>query len=158
MDKNNIIFDYQELPIAYLSNNPNSDELRKELIKNQTGICNISDLENNFFSNKNIDIINNKLIITVFKLTNGKFKISKQSSETLIIVMRYVFLYNAKFFAYNIDGQINELNCLVLKEILPNIITSITQKVEYLNYINVRPPLLDLPISTNKSKTLLPWL
>jgi len=158
MDKNNIIFDYQELPIAYLSNNPNSDELRKELIKNQTGICNISDLENNFFSNKNIDIINNKLIITVFKLTNGKFKISKQSSETLIIVMRYVFLYNAKFLPYNIDGQINELNCLVLKEILPNIITSITQKVEYLNYINVRPPLLDLPISTNKSKTLLPWL
>ena len=129
MKKNNIIFDYQELPIAYLSNNPNADELRKELIKNQTGICNVSNLENKFFSNENIDIINKKLIIAVFKLTNNKYKISKQSPETLIIVMRYIFLYNAKFLPYNIDEQINELNCLLLKEILPNIITSITQKV-----------------------------
>lgn len=158
MEKNNIIFDYQELPIAYLANNPNSDELRKQLIRNQTGICNTSELENNFFSNDNIDIINNKLIITVFKLTKGKFKISKQSPETLLIVMRYVFLYNAKFLPYNIEGQIKELNCIVLKEILPNLITNITQKEGYLNYINKRPPLLDLPVSTNNSKTLLPYL
>ena len=158
MSKNNIIFDYHELPTVYLADNPNSDELRKQLIRNETGICSISNLEETFFSDKNIDIINKKLILSVYKLTNNKFKIAKQSSETLIIVMRYVFLYNAKFLPYQIDEQINELNCLVIKEILPNIITSITQKVEYLDYINVRPPLLDLPISTSKSKTLLPYL
>jgi len=158
MKKNNIKFDYHELPSAYLSANPNADELRKQLINNEIGSCSDSILENVFFSNENIEIINKRLIYNVYKITENKFKIEKQSPEALIIVMRYVFINNAKYLPFNIKEQINELNYLVLKEIVPNIITNITQKVNYISYINERPPLLDLPISTNKTKTLAPYL
>ena len=157
MDKK-IKFDYHELPSAYLSANSNADDLRKQLIINQIGSCGDSNLDNIFFSNENIDNINNKLILEVYNITNKKFKIAKQSNETLIIVMRYVFINHAKHLPYNIKEQVNQLNLLVLKEIVPNVITNITQKVDYLSYINERPPLLDLPISTNKTKTLIPFL
>ena len=164
MNKNNydyvkkIKFDYHELPSAYLSANPNADELRKQLITNVVDSCSTNTLENVFFSNDNINIINKKLILAVYNLTNKKFKIANQSNETLIIVMRYIFINYAKHLPYNIKEQTDELNNLILKEIIPNIITNLTQKVNYLSYIKERPPLLDLPISTNKTKTLVPYL
>jgi hypothetical protein len=164
MNKNNydyvkkIKFDYHELPSAYLSANPNADELRKQLITNVVDSCSTNTLGNVFFSNDNINIINKKLILAVYNLTNKKFKIANQSNESLIIVMRYIFINYAKHLPYNIKEQTDELNNLILKEIIPNIITNLTQKVNYLSYINERPPLLDLPISTNKTKTLLPYL
>lgn len=153
-----IKFDYNELPSAYLSANPNADELRKQLIINQVGSCSDGNLENVFFSNDNIDIINRKLIFTIYNITEKKYKIAKQTPESLTIVMRYVFINYAKHLPFSIKEQVDELNNLVLKEIVPNIITNITQKVNYISYINERPPLLDLPISTNKSKTLIPYL
>ena len=159
MDKfENIKFNYHELPSAYLSANPNSDELRKQLITNEVGSCPNAKLENIFFSNENIDIINKKLILAVYNLTDKKFKIAEQNHESLIIVMRYIFINYAKHLPFNIKEQINELNNLLLKEIIPNIITNITQKINYLNYIKERPPLLDLPISTNKTKTLKSYI
>ena len=115
-------------------------------------------MENVFFSNDNINIINKKLILAVYNLTNKKFKIANQSNESLIIVMRYIFINYAKHLPYHIKEQTDELNNLILKEIIPNIITNITQKVNYLSYINERPALLALPISTNKTKTLVPYL
>ena len=152
----NIIFDYHELPSAYLSANTNADELRKQLISNNGSVA-TANLENIFYSVENIDIINRKLIFEVYNITNKKFKIAKQNNESLIIVMRYVFISYAKHLPNNIKNQINDLNNLVLKEIIPNIVTSITQKVDYLNYIIERHPLLELPVSTNKSKTLISY-
>jgi hypothetical protein len=157
-DSIKIKFDYHELPSAYLSANPNADELRKQLITNQVGTCSDGNLENVFFSNDNIDIINRKLIFTIYNITEKKYKIAKQTPESLTIVMRYVFINYAKHLPFSIKEQVDELNNLVLKEIVPNIITNITQKVNYISYINERPPLLDLPISTNKTKTLIPYL
>ena len=174
---NKIFFDYHELPGAYLSDNPksdklreqlekisspfftnhsNQDELKKQLITNQVGSCPNLSLDNIFFSNENINIINNKLIFIVYKIS--KIKIVKQSIEALLIVMRYVYINYAKHLPFNINGQVSELNKLVLKEILPNLMTNINQKLDYLEYINKRPQLLDLPQSTNKTKTLVPFL
>ena len=54
MNKNNydyvkkIKFDYHELPSAYLSANPNADELRKQLITNVVESCSTNTLENVF--------------------------------------------------------------------------------------------------------------
>ena len=150
---NNIKFNYN-----HLSANTNPIELTKQMINNQLTTCGTSELENIFFSDENINIINHKLILSVFNLTDKKFKIAKQSKESLIIVMRYVFINYAKHLPYNIKEQNIELINLVLKEIIPNIITNVTQKANYLNYINERPPLLDLPISTSKTKTLSSYI
>lgn len=150
-------FDMQEMPIAFFCNNTKADKLRNELIKNQVRIseCEQNDLENYFFSNENIDLINKQLIMKVFKETKGEFKISPQKHENLIIVMRYTFLEYARHLPYDITNQIRELNCIVIGQILPNIITQITQRKEYLRVINEPRQILSLPINVSTKNNLL---
>jgi hypothetical protein len=151
-------FDMHEMPTAFLWDNTNSNELRNELIKNQVRIseCEQGDLENFFFSDGNIDLINKQLIMTVFKKTNGEFKISTQKYEDLIIVMRYTFIEYARHLPYDITNQIRELNSIVIGQILPNIITQITQRKEYLRVISEPREILPNPISESTSNRLLP--
>ena len=151
-----IAFDYHKLPNAYLADNPNADELRKQLIKNETKICDLGKLETIFFSDENIEIINKKIILDVYYLSNKQFKINHQKKETLIIVMRYIFIEFSRHLPYNIDKQIKELNYLVIKEVLPDIMTNITQNITYLNSIVEPRKLVQLPVNTTKNKTLLP--
>ena len=68
--------------------------------------------------------------------------------------MQYVFLENARYLPYNIKGQIRELNCQVVGEILPIIITNFEQKLGYLRDIEKRQPLLTLPKSSTADRTL----
>jgi len=151
-------FDMHEMPTAFFWDNTNSNELRNELIKNQVRIseCEQGDLENFFFSDGNIDLINKQLIMTVFKKTNGEFKISTQKYEDLIIVMRYTFIEYARHLPYDITNQIRELNSIVIGQILPNIITQITQRKEYLRVISEPREILPNPISESTSNRLLP--
>jgi len=153
---NNIKFDYHELPNAYLTDNPNSKELRKQLIRNEVKICSDGDLETLFFSDENMDLLNKKIILAVFNITDKKVKINNQSKESLIIVLRYVFIEFAKHLPFNTKKQVCELNNIVLKEILPGIITNITQKITYLENMDKPRFLLDLPVNTTKKNILEP--
>jgi hypothetical protein len=154
--KNKSKFEINELPTAYFCDNIKSNNLRNELIKNQVRIseCHQSNLENIFFSDENISIINKTLILAVFKKTEGQFKIAPQSKQSLIIVMRYLFYEYALHLPYNIKEQINNLNNLVVNDVLSNIITNITQYVNYINEISKPRELLPLPVNVNKSKNL----
>lgn len=158
----NIVFKYHEMPHAYLMDNPNANSLREQLSQSQldtnVATCNLKELELIFFSKENINCINKQLIIHIYNITDKQFKIKQQSTETLLIVMRYIYNTYAKYLPYDIPKQIIELNKLLIDDVTPGIITNITQKIEYLNYIDKRPPLLDLPVSTNKRKVLLPYL
>lgn len=149
--KNNKKFDFQDMPIAYFNDNVQANELRHQVIKNQVRIseCEQGDLSNTFFSDDNVELINKQLILSVFKKTNGQYKIANQSKQSLEIVMRYVFLEHARHLPYDITGQIYELNNRVVGEILPGIITQITQRVEYLKTINEPRQLLSLPTNVN---------
>ena len=128
-------FDFHDMPQAYLCDNVKANTLREQLIKNHVKIaeCAQGDLETIFFSNENINIINKQLILIVYKISDKKFKIPEQSKDDLIIIMRYVFIEYARHLPYNISNQIIELNNKVVNEILPNILTNINQKLNYLN-------------------------
>jgi len=156
MKNNDKIFNFEELPSAYFKDNDNSKELRKHLIKQQVGISENGqdNLEDMFFSDENIIKINKKLILTVFNKSNKKYKINPQSKESLIIIMRYVYIEYARNLPFDIEKQTDDLNCIVIGEILPNIFTNITQKIEYLKNIQSERKLLDLPINVNKSSSL----
>jgi hypothetical protein len=150
---NNKQFDFHDMPIAYFNDNVQADELRNQVIKNQVRIseCEQGDLEETFFSEPNIEAINKQLILSVYKKTNSQYKIAPQTKESLIIIMRYVFLEHARHLPYDIIGQIRELNCRVVGEIVPGIITQITQRIEYLKTINEPRQLLSLPINVGSS-------
>jgi hypothetical protein len=151
MANNKKKFDLHDMPIAFFNDNVQAKELRNQLIKNQVRIseCEQGNLENTFFSDENIELINKQLILTVFKKTNGQYKIPNQSKQTLEIVMRYVFLEHARHLPYDIQGQIRELNCRIIGEILPGIVTQITQRIEYLKTINEPRKLIPLPTNVN---------
>ena len=149
-------FDFEEFPVGYFSDNIKGKLLRKQLIKNQLKIseCNVGDLEKTFFSKENIDLINKQLILNVFYKTNKQIKLGNQSKDSLLIVMRYVFIEYAKHLPYNIIEQIIELNNYVIKEILPLVMTNIDQKINYLKEINNPRQLIDPPINISKTKPL----
>jgi hypothetical protein len=151
-------FDYHQLPKAYLCDNNKSNALRSQFIKNQTTVIesNISEIPNIFFSDENINIINNNLIYAVYKNTNNEYKIKPQSNEQLLIVMRYVFLEYARHLPYDIANQIRELNCIVIGQIIPNVITQITQRKEYLRVISAPREILPYPTSESTINRLLP--
>ena len=146
----------------YLSdNNPRLKEVRNQLIKNLTKQSEyyierdeLSYLEKTFFSDENMELINKQLILTVWKKTNRQYRIGFQDKNKLTIVMQYVFLEYSKHLPFDIVGQIKELNCIVIGCILPDVITNLEQKMGYLQEIEIRPPLLDLPINSSSNKTL----
>lgn len=151
-------YEINDLPIAYFTDNKKANQLRNQLIKNQVRIseCVQGELETYFFSDENINLINKQLILSIYKKSNGQYKIAAQSKESLIIIMRYIFLEFARHLPYDIIKQIKELNCRVVGEILPSIITNITQRLDYLDEINNPRKLLPLPINVNKNNRNLP--
>jgi hypothetical protein len=148
---------FQESPfILFQDVNPEVVNKRNEMIKNMTKTTqeNITDVETLFFSDENIELINKQLILYVWKKSNNLYKINYQDKDKLLIVMRYVYLEFARNLPYSIKKQINELNCITIGEIGPTVITNFEQKLGYLRDIEKRQPLLELPQSTNKNKTL----
>ena len=85
-----------------------------------------------FFSAKNVQIIQNALRYQVWTSTDKNVVISKQSESELLIVMRSVFVQNAKHRPDNITQQISDLNDLVVKAVVPGIISEATAHISYL--------------------------
>ena len=138
--------------------NPSANQMRSQMIKNQIRIneCAQGPLEETFFSDRNIQLINKNLINIVLKKTNGLYRIAEQSSQSLTIVMRYIFIEYARFLPYDIPGQIKELNDRVLDEILPGVISNAEQKIGYLKDIENPLRVIALPMNTSNNSKDIP--
>jgi hypothetical protein len=66
--------------------------------------------------------------------------------------MRYIYLEYARHLPYDVAGQIRELNCQVVGEVLPKIITEATQRIAYLEEINGIRKIIPLPVNVNKGR------
>jgi hypothetical protein len=159
-NKNNVIIksnSFLESPfILFQDVNPSSVNLRNEMIKNMTKTTQseITNVESLYFSDENIDLINKKLILYVWNKSNKLYKINYQDKDKLLIIMRYVYLEYSKNLPYNIKEQLEELNCITVGEIGPNVITNFEQKLGYLRDIEQIQQPVPLPQSTSKMKTL----
>lgn len=71
-------------------------------------------LSNAFFSEKNIQIIQNGIRSGVFNKSNRQYMICEQNRDELQIIMRSIFLQYAKNLPDYIPKQINDLNKNVL--------------------------------------------
>jgi hypothetical protein len=98
-------------------------------------------LSKTFFSKRNIDCIQNKLIRKVFEKSGHK--IARQSDLQLQIIMRSIYLQYSKNLSCDIKIQIKELNKKVLDYSLDRVITEILQFLEYKNTVtNIPSPLI----------------
>ena len=156
----NVKFNIKEMPTAYFSESKDKELLSKQFIKNTTKQAEeeISQLSILFFSDENIDLINKQLVMRVYKVTNKKYRIPFQSKESLLIVMRYVWIQYSKNLDFQIKEQIKKLNCIVVSEIVPQIITNVDQHYGFLKDLETRKSskfnLIDLPQSSSGKKTL----
>lgn len=78
-------------------------------------------LSNIFFSEENIQIIQNALRAGVYRLSNGQFLIDNQNCDDLKIIMRGVFLQYSNNLPNDIPGQVQALNNIVLDYAVPQV-------------------------------------
>ena len=104
-----------------------------------------SKLSDMYFSRQNIDNLHFEIINRVYARSNGQFKIGKQSEIQLQIVMRSIFLQEAKHLNCNFKKQISDLNEKVLEFCVPRIMTEINQFLGYKKDVNTMPVPLDHP-------------
>jgi hypothetical protein len=115
-----------------------------------------STLSDAYFSEKNMDNLQDMLRYQVYLASGGKYQIGKQNSTELIVVMRAVFLQYAKNLPDRITEQIVELNRQVIEYILPLIISEIKQWFHYSQQLETLPMPLELPrnLSNKGSRSL----
>lgn len=120
-----------------------------------TGIWENSSLSGAFFSRENMKIIQNGIRAGVYQKSEKTQIISEQDYDTLKIIMRSVFLENAKNKPNNIREQIQELNQIVLNYCIEQIMVELKGYMIYLKDITSMHVPIDHPKMSNvKQKDL----
>ena len=108
-----------------------------------------------FFSQENIQILQNAIIKGVYDRSNKQFVIGEQNCDELKIIMRSTYLQNSENLAYNITEQISMLNSLVLEYAIKQIYN---EAISYLKYIHDASTMATIPNhpinSSGKGNTL----
>ena len=89
-----------------------------------------------FFSQQNINIIQNGIRAGVYKLSNGQYTIGPQDCDALKIIMRSIFLQFSKNQEHDITGQIVELNDKVINYAVTQVLGEAEGYIKYMRDIN----------------------
>jgi hypothetical protein len=104
-----------------------------------------------YFSPENIDRLQKRIKKEVFVRTNGKYKLDIDQNESdLLIVMRAVYISDAKNTPYKLIQQVKELNHRTIERIVPDMISLIKQDEEYINKLD--KPIDPIPLPVNVSR------
>ena len=132
------------------SNNNNNNKFKNEALK---GIQVESPLSFYFFSKTNMQHIQDNIRYGVFKRSNGKHVIGKQSNVELEIIMRSIFLQHAKNLNCKMREQIAELNSMVVAWAVPRIIGEIEQYQSYIYDTSNMPIPIAHPVNLSSAGT-----
>ena len=112
-------------------------------------------VSNVFFCAKNIEIIQNGIKAGVYQMSKGNFIIGPQDCDTLKIIMRSIFLQNAKNLPTDITGQVQQLNKLVLDYAVPQVYGEAEGYIKYKRDASNLAVPMQAPVSSDyKTKTL----
>ena len=113
-----------------------------------------------FFSQQNINIIQNGIRAGVYKLSNGQYTIGPQDCDALKIIMRSIYLQYSANKPTDVTSQIKELNQMVLDYCIKQVYS---EAQGYMTYINDASTLV-IPIAhpvmsnnTDKELVIKPW-
>jgi hypothetical protein len=124
------------------------------------GLWDNTDLSNGFFSQHNIQIIQNGMRQGVYERSNGQYTIGVQDGDTLKIIMRSIFLQHASNQPTNVKQQIYELNKIVWDYTIPQLYGEAQGYHKYIRdastmYKPMAPPILAK--NNDKQLVLKPW-
>jgi len=121
------------------------DDVGRDLVK---GTIEKNLLNQTYFSDANVQIIQNRLIYEVYQKSNGKWRIGPQSAENLLIIMRSMYFQYGKNLDYAIKEQISELNDYVIAFAVPKILSEVDM------YETYRKDITTLPVPMSRSVNL----
>ena len=148
-------FNFNGTPFQLYENN----NVKNDKSNNMTGTFTKTNLTELYYSQSNIDLLQESIIKGIYTHPETrKQKISKQSEDELLIIMKSIYLQHCKNKPYNIQKQIYDLNKLILDYCIPNIVSSIKQYIGYINDITKEQTVMDKPqfVSNKGDKTLMP--
>jgi len=117
------------------------------------GIQEHSPLSIKFFSDENVENIQNLIRYTVYMKTDKKHNVSRQSDLDLKVVMRSIYLQHSPNLKTYIDKQVYYLNKLVVDWSYPKIINEVDQYIGYINSIEKLPVPLQHPTNVSSAGT-----
>ena len=139
-----------------VGNRVNDTMLKQEMIILNTdsidavkGIIEETNVSRIFFSQKNIDVIQNTIRYYVHKIS-GEL-ISNQSHEQLFIIMRSIALQFGNFVTNNPIIEVKRLNKKVIDKCVNNIFTELKQYMGYVDDLTRLHVPLDNPHYANKN-------
>ena len=119
------------------------------------GNWNESPLSFAFFSAHNIQSLQNGIRAGVYHKSKGQYTIGPQSVDTLKIIMRSTFLSYSANKAFDIAGQIQALNKIVLDYCIPQVYGEAQGYNKYLEDASTLVVPIDRPVAVDvKNKTL----
>jgi hypothetical protein len=104
-----------------------------------------------YFSQENIQIIQNGIRAGVFKMSEGRLNVPPQNIDTLKIIMRSIYLQYAEHYPKDITGQVEYLNSLVLEYAVTSVYN---EAIGYLKYVQDQSTLvvpLEKPLNHDRT-------
>lgn len=134
---------------VFLQNHQYYDQLSKQLEEQQNKVDHNEWLYNTFFSEANMEKIQQGLKGKVYEKSNKRYMIGNQRKEHLIQIMKGIYKDYCQNLPYNLKEQIEELNKKVVEFSYPYAINQIETYIEYQIFSNQSIQPLDLPKNTS---------
>jgi hypothetical protein len=115
------------------------------------GLWDSTTLSQVFFSEQNIQIIQNGIRAGVYKKSNGQYTIGPQDCDSLKIIMRSVFLQYSANQPNNISEQITELNKIVLDYCIQQVYSEAQGYMTYVNDVSTLVVPIERPVMTSNN-------
>lgn len=124
------------------------------------GLWDNTQLSDMFFSQKNIQILQNGIRAGVYEKSNRQYVVGPQDCDSLKIIMRSIFLQYAANQPTNIRNQIQQLNQFVLNYSIQQVYSEAQGYMKYISdastmYIPMTPPIMSK--NSDKELVLKPW-
>lgn len=125
-----------------------------------TGNFERSRLSDAYFSQQNIQIIQNGIRKGVYDKSQQLILVDKQPTDQIVTVMRSIYLQHSKNLENNIPQQIEELNKLVLNYCIKNVYDEAIAYLKYKKDASTMHMPMTAPMYSNKTNKTLeqkPW-
>jgi hypothetical protein len=97
------------------------------------GLWTKNSLSDAFFSQHNIQVLQQAIISGVYHRSNGQYRIGQQDCDTLKVIMRSIFLQYSANKPNDIQKQVHELNKMVLEYCIQQVYSEAQGYMQYLN-------------------------
>ena len=119
------------------------------------GLWDSTSLSQAFFSQQNIQILQNGIRAGVYQRSNGQYLIGTQDCDSLKIVMRSVFLQHSANQPNNIPRQIAELNKIVFNYCIQQVYSEAQGYMKYVDDVSTLVVPIAHPVqASNTDRTI----